>query len=90
MKVHRLESMEALVCQIKSLVLIILNQKQNFAWVCIIILIIVTCLLIEKKSLNLNVNFPTQFRLGSISNGFSAIESRHVSLNENMHDFLFD
>ena len=36
---------------------------------------------------NKNVNFPTQFFLGSISNGFSVIESREVSLNRNMYDF---
>ena len=29
-----------------------------------------------------NVNFPTQFCLGSISNGFSTLESREVSLND--------
>ena len=34
-----------------------------------------------------NVDFPTQFCLGSISNIFSAIESRKVSLNENVYDF---
>ena len=39
------------------------------------------------KSSNKNVNFPTQFCLGSISNGFSAIESREVSLNGNVYDF---
>ena len=39
------------------------------------------------KANNKNVNFPTQFYLWSISNGFSAIESREVSLNGNMHDF---
>ena len=39
------------------------------------------------KSSNKNVNFPTQFCLGSISNGFSAIEAREVSLNGNVHDF---
>ena len=44
-------------------------------------LIIVICFVLEMKSLNLelttkNVNFPTQFSLGSISNGFSNIESR--------------
>ena len=37
-----------------------------------------------------NVNFPTQFFLGSISNRFSFIESREVSLNENVHDFPID
>ena len=36
---------------------------------------------------NKNVNFPTQFCLGSISNGFSAIESREVSSNGNVYDF---
>ena len=41
----------------------------------------------EFKSSNKNVNFPTQFCLGSISNGFSAIESREVSLNGNVYDF---
>ena len=33
-----------------------------------------------------NVNFPTQFCLGSISNGFGAAESREVSLKGNVHD----
>ena len=37
-----------------------------------------------------NVNFPTKFCLGRISNGFSAIESREVSLNGNKYDFLVD
>ena len=39
------------------------------------------------KANNKNVNFPTQFCLGSISNGFSALESREVSLNGNVYDF---
>ena len=39
------------------------------------------------KADNKNVNFPTQFCLGSISNGFSATESREVSLNGNAYDF---
>ena len=39
------------------------------------------------KSDNKNVNFPTQFCLGSISNGFSSTESRDVSLNRNVCDF---
>ena len=37
-----------------------------------------------------NVNFSTQFCLGNISNGFSAIESREVSLNRNVYDFSVD
>ena len=36
------------------------------------------------KGDNKNVNFPTQFCLGSISNAFSAIESKKVSLNGNV------
>ena len=47
-------------------------------------LIIVICLL---KTGNKNVNFPTRFCLGSTSNGFSATESREVSLNGNAYDF---
>ena len=39
---------------------------------------------------NKNVNFPTQFCLGSISNGFSATESREISLNGNVYDFSVD
>ena len=39
---------------------------------------------------NKNANFPTQFCLGSISNVFSATESREVSLNGNMNDFPVD
>ena len=42
-------------------------------------LIVLICLLMEKKSSSLkpktkNFNLPTQFCLGSISNGFSATE----------------
>ena len=42
------------------------------------------------KADNKNVNFQTQFCLGSISNGFKASESREVSLNENLFDFSVD
>ena len=34
-----------------------------------------------------NVNFPTQFCIESIANGFSATEFREVSLNGNGYDF---
>ena len=34
-----------------------------------------------------NLNFPTQFCLGSTFNGSSATESREVSLNRNVYDF---
>ena len=36
------------------------------------------------------VSFPIQFCLGSTSNEFSATESREVSLNGSMYDFLVD
>ena len=42
------------------------------------------------KGENKNVVFPTQFCLGSISNGFSAIEYREVSLNGNVYSFSVD
>ena len=42
------------------------------------------------KADNKNVNFSTQFCLGSISNGFSAHESREVSLNRNMYDYNYN
>ena len=42
------------------------------------------------KANNKNVNFPIQFCLGSIFNGFSAAESREVSLNGNVYDFSID
>ena len=39
------------------------------------------------KTDNKNLNFPTQFCLGSTFNGFSATESREVSLNRTVYDF---
>ena len=42
------------------------------------------------KANNKNVNFPTEFCLGRIFNGFSANESREVSLNGNLYDFSVD
>ena len=42
------------------------------------------------KAYNKNVNFPTRFCLRSISDGFSATESREVSLNGNVHGLWVD
>ena len=39
------------------------------------------------KADNKNVNFLTQFCLGSISNGFSTIKSREKSVKKNVYDF---
>ena len=46
--------------------------------------------IIKFKADSKNVNFPTRFCLGSISDGFSATESREVSLNGNVYDFSVD
>ena len=43
--------------------------------------------IINFKADNENVNFPTRFCLGRISDGFSATESREVSLNASVYDF---
>ena len=40
------------------------------------------------KAYNKNANFKTQLCLGGISNGFSATESREVSLNEKYASFF--
>ena len=86
--------MKTLDHQRKILVLNLVKQRQTFAWVYITIIIIVVFLLLEKKikfkADNKNVNFPTQFRLGSISNWFSATESRELSLKRNVHDYSLD
>ena len=42
------------------------------------------------KAGNKSVNFSAQFCLGSISNGFSANESRDVSLNGNVYNVSED
>ena len=42
------------------------------------------------KGDNRNLNLPTLFCFGSISNGFRAIECREISLNGNMYHFLVD
>ena len=41
----------------------------------------------EFKADNKSVNFPTQFCLRNIPNGFMATESKEVYLNENMYHF---
>ena len=43
--------------------------------------------IIKFKANNKNVNFPTQICSGSISDGFSATESREESLNGNVYNF---
>ena len=84
--------MEALDHQKKGLVLTLLKQKcLRFHYLADNSYLFVNGKEIFKfKGENKNVNFPTQFCLGSISNGFSATESGEVSLNGNVYDFLVD
>ena len=44
----------------------------------------------KLKANKKNINFPTQFCIESISNGFRATDSREVSLNGNVYDFSVD
>ena len=46
--------------------------------------------LFKFKADNKNINLPTRFCLRSISSGFSATESRKVSLNGNVYNFPVD
>ena len=63
--------METLDHQRKSLVLILLKQTQNFVSVCIMMLIIVVCLLMEKKSLSLKPTIKMlTFELNFVSKVF--------------------
>ena len=86
--------MENLVHQRKNLVLILVKQAQNIAWVFIIMMVIVIYLLMEKKSLTLKPTIKMLiFKLNFvqlISNRFSATESREVSLNRIVLDFSVD
>ena len=44
----------------------------------------------KLKACNKNVNFPSQFYLGSISNKFDYADSEEVSLKRNVYDFSVD
>ena len=44
----------------------------------------------KSKADNKNLNSPTWFCLGNISDGFSATESRGLSLNGNVYNFSVD
>ena len=81
MNVQLLELMEALVLQKKKFSINFSKVKTKF---CLSLHYNAdnSCLFVNGKEVfkfkadNKNVNFPTQFCLGSISNGFSATESR--------------
>ena len=79
----------------KRLALILVKQIQTFPWVLHYnadhSYLFVNGKEISKfKAENKNVNFPTQFCLRSISNGFSASDSRGVSLNGIVYDVSVD
>ena len=42
------------------------------------------------KASNKNVNFPSQFCLGSLSNKFDYVDSEEVSFKGNVYDFSVD
>ena len=44
----------------------------------------------KSKASNKNVNFQSQFCLGSISNKFDYVDSEEVSFTGNVHDFSVD
>ena len=82
MKVQLMVSIQALDHWRKSLILISLKQLFD-------------CKYLKKEIFNFkvgdkNFNFQTQFCQRSISNAFSATESKEVSLNGNKYDFLVD
>ena len=89
---------EALVHQIKCLVLILEKQRQSFAWVCITIVIIVICFVNRKKCISLKQilkmsTLQTIF-LGCISNKIYAclikFEAEKVSLKKLCFLFNYD
>ena len=55
--------------------------------------IIVICFLKEKiykfKANNKNINLPSQFSLGSISNKFDYVKLQEISLKGNVYDMIF-
>ena len=57
------------------------------------LIIVISYLFVNGKGIfkfkvdNKTVNFPRQFCLRSISNGFGATDSREVSLDGNVYDF---
>ena len=95
MKAPLLELMEALDYQKRSLNLISVKLIAKF-YLSLRYNGINSYLFVNGKEIfkfssdNKNVNFSTQFCLGSISSGFSTLESREVSLSGNVYNFSVD
>ena len=93
MKVRLLVLLDALVCQRKKFnnnfskqkIFLSLHYSNNNIY-----LLLTVKEIFKFKANNKNVNFPTQFCLGVISNGFGATESREVTLKGNLYDFSVD
>ena len=81
---------EALAHPKKGLVLILVKQRQKFAWVCITMVIIVIFLLIKKLKINYeNVNFQSQFCLGSKSNKFDYRDTEEEIFKKVDYDSIY-
>lgn len=80
--------------QRKSLVLNLEKQRQNFPWVCILMLIVAIYSLTEKiykfKADNKDVDFPTKFHFGDISEKVIYIESEELSFKGTICVRLFN
>ena len=82
--------MEVLMHQKNRFVLILLRQRQSFVWVFIIFLFVNGKEIYKFKASNKNNDFPSQFRLESISIEFDCLVSREVCLKGSVHDFSVD
>ena len=65
------------------------KQNQNFAWVCITMVIRVKKIY-KFKTNNSIVNFPAPFCLGRISKRFDYVEVREMSLKGVLYDLSVD
>ena len=95
MKEILLVLVEALVHQKKNLLLILVKQTQSFAWVYIIMLIIVIWFLMEKKYLSLNpkikiLTFQHNFVWEVLLMYLVLLTLEKYLVNGNMYDFSVD
>ena len=78
-------SMKALVQEKKSLVLTLVMQRQNFACVCITI--VINKEVYKFKADKKKINFLTQFCPRTISDKFNSVESRKKSFKGNEYEY---
>ena len=85
--------MKTLAQRGKNLVLILLKQKQEFVRVYIIILIIVTCFLMEKKYLNLKLTIKMlTSQLGFLLEAYLSVDYNSIDKSHilNIHKYLMN